>query len=487
MKNKTTLALVIIGALALLTTAATTSVSAADWEDYEIRITVPSPGTVDLHAGETLEIEGTLTYKGEPVGFHANAVTIYSEGEVITAGTNILDGVWYAHPTWSQFMNRVGTGTHDYYAVWRGDGWGVSTHLSQGYVFNVNVVPTVQEYTLTVNVDPMGGGTISLSPPPNTPIIPPPYGGTYDEGTVVDITAHPAPGYYFDHWSGDASGTTEHLILEINSNKNITAHFTAEPTEYTLTTHVNPSGSGWVSPSGGSYEQGTVLSLSANANSGYIFDHWSGDASGTSNPVEVIMNSNKDITVNFVEEGGPGEEYTLITYVVSGQGSVSPSGTTTYPSGEEVSIRATPDSGWAFDHWEGDFSGSQNPATVIMNSDKTIGAVFVEEGPEQVTLTMTVLPPLGGVINYTLANQVTVDKGSSITLNAFPNQGYEFDYWSGDATGESPVITILMDSDKMAIAVFALEEKPIWEQPWAIVAAFAVVGLIVGLVLLARR
>lgn len=63
--------------------------------------------------------------------------------------------------------------------------------------------------------------------------------------------------------------------------------------QFTLTVSVNPSGAGTVSfsPPGGSYDSGTSVTLTASANSGYTFDNWSGDASGTSVTVSITMNS----------------------------------------------------------------------------------------------------------------------------------------------------------------------------------------------------
>jgi len=37
------------------------------------------------------------------------------------------------------------------------------------------------------------------------------------------------------------------------------------------------------------------------AESGYEFDHWAGDASGTAYPLVVTMNSNKTITANYLK------------------------------------------------------------------------------------------------------------------------------------------------------------------------------------------
>jgi hypothetical protein len=69
--------------------------------------------------------------------------------------------------------------------------------------------------------------------------------------------------------------------------------------------------------------------------------------------------------------------YTLTTEVV-GSGSVIPDGGT-YKKGTNVTITAIPDPGWQFHHWEGDLSGSNNPAAVVMSTDKHVIAVF-EEG-----------------------------------------------------------------------------------------------------------
>ena len=68
---------------------------------------------------------------------------------------------------------------------------------------------------------------------------------------------------------------------------------------YTLTPSVNPSGSGSVSPSSGTYDAGTSVTLTATPASGYSFSHWGGDASGTSASVSITMNSDKDLIAYF--------------------------------------------------------------------------------------------------------------------------------------------------------------------------------------------
>ena len=52
---------------------------------------------------------------------------------------------------------------------------------------------------------------------------------TYSSGAIVQITATPGTGYAFTSWSVDATGSTNPLNVTMNSDKNITANFTAVP------------------------------------------------------------------------------------------------------------------------------------------------------------------------------------------------------------------------------------------------------------------
>ncbi|MEK7278539.1 MAG: S8 family serine peptidase, partial [Chloroflexota bacterium] len=92
---------------------------------------------------------------------------------------------------------------------------------------------------------------------------------------------------------------------------------------YTLTLAGNPSGGGAFSwtPSncaGGKYTEGTVAQITAIASSGYYrFLNWSGDASGTANPVSVTMNADKTVTANFEQStfGDVPFDHSLYRYI----------------------------------------------------------------------------------------------------------------------------------------------------------------------------
>jgi hypothetical protein len=83
--------------------------------------------------------------------------------------------------------------------------------------------------------------------------------------------------------------------LTIDGDKVVTATFTAQPPVfYTLT--VNIVGQGTVTPMGGTYLSGTEVSLEATPDSSWAFTGWTGDISGTANPIQVTMNVNKVVT-----------------------------------------------------------------------------------------------------------------------------------------------------------------------------------------------
>lgn len=72
---------------------------------------------------------------------------------------------------------------------------------------------------------------------------------------------------------------------------------------------------------------------------------------------------------------GP-KEWLLLTYT-EGQGVISPSGGY-FSDLELVTLSATPESGWRFDHWGEQASGPENPINVIMDSDRIVSAHFIQ-------------------------------------------------------------------------------------------------------------
>jgi uncharacterized repeat protein (TIGR02543 family) len=77
------------------------------------------------------------------------------------------------------------------------------------------------------------------------------------------------------------------------------------------------------------------------------------------------------------EDGGTVPTECTLDVTVTGSGTVSVDpDQATYGCGELVTLTAIPDAGYEFTGWSGDLSGSENPATITMNSDKNITANF---------------------------------------------------------------------------------------------------------------
>jgi len=86
--------------------------------------------------------------------------------------------------------------------------------------------PSAKAYTLVAVASPLGAGYVSVSD------------SEYDPGDQVTLTANPADGYTFDHWGGDASGTSATIVVTMDSDKDITAYFQEVPPSSTVEARV---------------------------------------------------------------------------------------------------------------------------------------------------------------------------------------------------------------------------------------------------------
>ncbi len=155
----------------------------------------------------------------------------------------------------------------------------------------------------------------------------------------------------------------------MDGNKTVTAVFV--PIEYTLVVNLTANGAVTKAPDQLTYHYGDEVTLTATPDAGWTLDHWEDDLSGTDNPATITMDGNKTVTAVFTEI-----EYTL-TVNLTGNGAVTKApDQPTYHYGDEVTLTATPDAGWTFDCWEGNLTGTDNPATITMDGNKTVTAVF---------------------------------------------------------------------------------------------------------------
>jgi len=135
----------------------------------------------------------------------------------------------------------------------------------------------------------------------------------------------------------------------------------------------------------------------------------------------------------------------------AGTVSLNPAGGV-YTAGTQVQLTAQANSGYVFSNWSGDLSGTQNPATITMTSNKVVVANFVVYASTY-TLRININPLGSGSVVLDPSGEVYV-AGTKVTLTAQAANGWVFIGWSGDInTTENPT-TIIMDSTKTIVANF---------------------------------
>ncbi|RKY88170.1 hypothetical protein DRQ11_04355, partial [candidate division KSB1 bacterium] len=293
-----------------------------------------------------------------------------------------------------------------------------------------------------------------------------PYGttqgeGWHDAGSVVNFSVTPTTvsggegtRYVFTSWSGTGwgaySGSNNPAQVTMDGPITETANWT---TQYFLTTSVNPSDGGTISPSppGDWYASGSSASISATANSGYVFAGWSGDLSGTTNPTSILMDGPKSVTANF----GRLVEVTVTTnplglsITVDGTNYTSPQ-VFNWVSGSTHTIGvSSPQSGgegvqYVFSSWSD--GGAQSHEITVPSSSTTYTANFTTQ------YYLTVISPYGDP-----QGEGWYDAGTTATFSISPTTvsggtgvRYVFSSWtgtgSGSYSGTSPSYSVVMNN-----------------------------------------
>ena len=113
------------------------------------------------------------------------------------------------------------------------------------------------------------------------------------------------------------------------------------------------------------YDSGSTVTFTVTPASGYRFLNWGTDASGSANPLSLVINNNKVITANFIKQ------YTLSVNADSNAGTVSQKGGI-FDAGTKINLTATPVFPYAFNSWSGTDNDNVNPTTVTMNANKSV-------------------------------------------------------------------------------------------------------------------
>ena len=410
------------------------------------------------------------------------AVQSPGTGLVTPSGTN-----WFKSGEGASVKATVNPGFR--FSGWSGDFSGAANPAS----FNVDGPKKIvanfsqNQYTLTVNVDPAGSGSVSIVP--SKP--------TYVYGERVTLAATANIGFGFAGWSEGATGTANPITVTVNGNMNVNGRFSVIPGSFSVT----PSGEMMVSGNpGGPFSplsrDYTLQNIGSTEMKWKVFKskRWLSlsQASGTLLPGEsaVVTVSLNNLshglasgsytdTLSFINQtNGSGNKYCLVVL------SVGASLPTTVVSTNPPRLRVTVDGAtyltphafnweegsvhtvstfeiqngtsssrkrYAFDSWND--GQSQDRVITAAASNMT----YVGNFKTQYLLTIGMNPAKGGVVMP--AGQAWYDAGQTISITAQPNQGYRFSNWSGKIQNPDNPTTLEMKEPKNLVAHFRIAKE----------------------------
>ena len=216
-------------------------------------------------------------------------------------------------------------------------------------------------------------------------------------------------------------------------------------TNYTLSTSVTGSGTVILNPTGGSYSPGTMVTCTANPQTGWVFSNWTGDLTGTTNPQTITMSANKSITAVFTQTSN------IITASAGSGGSISPSGAVSVPYGSSRTFTITPTTGYQVASVLVD--GASVGAVTTYTFTNVIAAHTISASFSQIMYTLTTSVTGRGGIGLNPAGGV-YPAGTVVTCSLIFEPGWGFTNWDGDLHGANNPETITMNSNKSITAVF---------------------------------
>jgi hypothetical protein len=377
--------------------------------------------------------------------------------QAVEAGTNVT-------------LEVIATNTPTLYYQWFKDGAAVSNATQATLSFNPVALSDAGNYFVVVSNDlgsVASSNAVLAVRSPGAPIIR--VNGDLAAGSVTEVgsaTISMESGfsngtifYTLDGSAPDSSSSPAYSDPVIVSNSfvvralglNADTQETAEAPPvtvnvtplYSLALTVSGNGTATADPSNGPYTNSSIVSLTATPDPGWVFDHWSGDASGSNNPISVSVTAPMSVQAVFVP-------LFSLTATSPGGGSANVNPTPgPYPSNSVVSVTASPGPGWTFLGWQGDAGGTNNPLSLTMDSPKNISAVF------GIRLGIAITFP-GGVSPGTveLSDTGIVPYGTTVRATAIPSYGSFFETWKGAVTGTNNPVDFVVVSNLPVIARF---------------------------------
>ncbi|MFZ4724717.1 MAG: alpha/beta fold hydrolase [Paludibacter sp.] len=317
--------------------------------------------------------------------------------------------------------------------------------------YNMLVFPSGSEtyYSISSPVNPSDGGSVNGT-------------GAFTNGQSCTLTANANYGYSFVNWTenGSVISTDKTYTFNVNSNRVITANFTAVNYYFSIFPEISPAEGGTITGTG-TYLKGTVVPLVAVANPGFEFKGWTWSGSlsyppsGSDPEGNGYRNENPAFSYE-AEMGNLTAYFVKIKPVISATtipeigGTVTGGGTYVY--GDLVKMIATANSGYYFKNWTvNGIIVSTNPNYNFAAEQHTTLVANFKINP---VISASTMPENGG----TVTGGGSYVYGGSVNMVATANSGFLFKNWTvnGIIVSTNPNFSFVAEQDTMLVANFKL-------------------------------
>lgn len=288
-------------------------------------------------------------------------------------------------------------------------------------------------YVIDVSASPSSGGTVGGA-------------GTYQSGSSCTLTASPNTGYSFAYWTKNGAQVSNNATFSFTVTESASYVAVFSLNNYTISASSNPTEGGTVS-GGGIFSYGSTCNLTASPAAGYSFVRW------TRNNSQVSTNPSYSFTVT--GDASYVAVFSLNSYTISASASPSAggsvSGAGSYYNGCTCTLTASANTGYSFVRWTKNGNQvSTNPSyTFTVMENASYVAVFILNN---YTISASANSSAGG----TVSGAGTYSFGSTCTLNALPNSGYDFVQWTenGSQVSTYESYSFIVTGDASFVAVF---------------------------------
>jgi hypothetical protein len=312
--------------------------------------------------------------------------------------------------------------------------------MLSNFVWSFSTSPLTQ-HTVTLASNPANGGTTSGA-------------GTFNAGTLVNVTATPETGFFFTNWTEGTNivSTSSSYSFPITSDRILTANFSNNPIQHSVVLNANPVAGGTTSGAG-TYVSGSSVTVTANANSGFTFTNWTEGANvvSTSSSYTFTIVEDKILTANFTANPGP-YTVTLASNPLLGG---TTSGAGSFSAGSSVTVTANANSGFTFTNWtEGvNIVSTSSSYTFTINGNRILTANFAAGGQLPV--------PLGSAARFAILSNsaitniptsaitgdVGISPGARAAITALSNPEVTGEIFAADDPAPVPAMLIAAKAD----------------------------------------